>query len=206
MCLEQQFPDIGEYYLYNGCMVSKFACAFELNNADIVGTVDIAGTKETISTTSFCTAPTTIPMVKFSQFMSSIKVGGSAIADATKLDLTIDAGLDTSIYAIGGGGFRTSIPVGMLAISGTLTALFDSESLLNLAVNGTDSSIEINLANSISGHSLDILLPEVMFERTSPGIDGPKGISIAMPFRAFYSTNSNGVSLVSTLINGQATY
>lgn len=203
MCLEQQFPDLGQYFLYNGCKVSKFTAAFEVNNNDLQASIDIMGSKETPETVSFLSTPSTNPMTKFGAFMASIKDGGSTLADVTKVDLTIDTGLDGTVYTLGSGGFRGSLPEGMLAISGTVTAIFDSMALLNKAISGTTSSIELNLSNSLTEHSLNILLPEVIYERTSPGIDGPKGVSIALPFKAFYNTNPNGVSIVATLINSQ---
>ena len=206
MCLEQQFPDIGQYFLYNGCKVSKFTTAFEVSNKDLDATIDIMGGKETLATASFLTEPAIRPMSKFGAFMASILDDGQLLANVTKVELTVDTGLDGSVYTLGGGGFRGSLPEGMLAVSGTVTAIFDSMALLDKAVSGATSSIELNLSNPLSGSSLNILLPEIIYERTSPGIDGPKGVSIALPFRAFYNTNSSGVSIVATLVTSQDTY
>lgn len=206
LCLEQQFPDLGQYFLYNGCKVSKFSASFEVNNQDLQATIDIMGGKETLATASFFAEPVTNPMTKFGAFMASIMDDGLLLANVTKVELTVDTGLDGSIYTLGGGGFRGSLPEGMLAITGTVTAIFDSMALLNKAISGSTSSIELNLTSALTGHSLDILLPEIIYERTSPGIDGPKGVSIALPFRAFYNTNASGVSIVSTLVTSEQTY
>ena len=150
MCLEQQFPDIGEYFLTNGCKVSKFATTFELNNQDVIATIDIMGARETPAAASFLTAPITNPMTKLGALQAVIKDGGTQVADVTKVELTIDNGLDGSIYTLGAGGYRGSLPEGMLAITGTVTAMFDSMTLLNKAINGTTSSLEITLANAVS--------------------------------------------------------
>lgn len=206
LCLEQQFPDIGQYFLYNGCKVSKFSTAFEVSNQDLQATIDIMGGKETLATASFLVEPIIRPMSKFGAFMASILDDGQLLANVTKVDLTVDTGLDGSVYTLGGGGFRGSLPEGMLAVTGTVTAIFDSMALLNKAVAGATSSLELNLSNPLSGSSLNILLPEIIYERTSPGIDGPKGVSISLPFRAFYNTNASGVSIVATLINAEAAY
>ena len=206
MCLEQQFPDVGEYFLSNGCKVSKFATSFELNNQDTTATIDIMAAKETAATTSFLTSPTTQPLAKLGAFMGTIMEGGQLLANVTKVDLTLDMGLDGSIYTLGAEGYRGSLPEGMINITGTVTAMFDSMTLLNKAIQSTTSSIEINLTNAVTGHSLDILLPEIIYERTSPGIDGPKGVFISLPFRAAYVSNPNGVSIVATLVTSQQTY
>ncbi|QDR81343.1 phage tail tube protein [Sporomusa termitida] len=206
MSLEQQFPDLGQYFLYNGCKVSKFSMAFEVSNQDLQATIDIMGGKETLATTSFLVEPAVRPMTKFGAFMATILDDGQLLANVTKVELTVDTGLDGSIYTLGGGGFRGSLPEGMLAVTGTVSAIFDSMALLNKAIAGATSSIELNLSNPLSGSSLNILLPEIIYERTSPGIDGPKGVSISLPFRAFYNTNANGVSIVATLVNAEPTY
>jgi len=206
LCLEQQFPDIGQYFLYNGCKVSKLSVGFEVSNQDLQATIDIMGGKETLATASFLVEPITRPMTKFGAFMASILDDGQLLANVTKVELTVDTGLDGSVYTLGGGGFRGSLPEGMLAVTGTVTAIFDSMALLNKAVAGATSSIELNLRNPLSGSSLNILLPEIIYERTSPGIDGPKGVSISLPFRAFYNTNASGVSIVATLTNSEPTY
>ena len=206
MCLEQQFLDIGQYFLYNGCKVSKFSTSFEVSNQDLQATIDIMGGKETLATASFLVEPAMRPMTKFGAFMASILDDGQLLANVTKVELTVDTGLDGSVYTLGGGGFRGSLPEGMLAVSGTVTAIFDSMALLDKAVSGAASSIELNLSNPLSGSNLNILLPEIIYERTSPGIDGPKGVSISLPFRAFYNTNASGVSIVATLVNAEPTY
>jgi hypothetical protein len=206
MCLEQQFPDLGQYFLYNGCKVFKFSTAFEVSNQDLQATIDIMGGKETLATASFLVEPITRPMNKFGAFMASILDDGQLLANVTKVELTVDTGLDGSVYTLGGGGFRGSLPEGMLAVTGTVTAIFDSMALLNKAIAGATSSIELNLTSPLTGHSLTFVLPEIIYERTSPGIDGPKGISISLPFRAFYNTNASGVSIVATLVNAEPTY
>ena len=204
LVLEQGFPDIGQYFLYNGCKISKLSLTFEVNNNALTATIDVMGAKETISATSFDTTLTKNALRKFGNFSAAINEGGSALATVTKVDIAIDFGLDGSNYTLGGNGFRGTIAEGILAITGTVTALFDSVALLNKAVNGTTSSIDMKVTSGT--HSFELKLPEVIYERTSPSIDGPKGVMIALPFRGFYNTAAEGVSIIATLITSQATY
>lgn len=204
LVLEQAFPDIGKYFLYNGCKVNKFSTSFEVNNNQLSATIEVMGAKETIGSAPFDISLTVNSLLKFGNFQAAIKEGGATLATVTKVDLNVDMGLDGSIYTLGCNGFRGNITEGLMNISGTVTALFDSVTLLNKAVNGTTSSIELTVTSGT--HSLDISLPEVIYERTSPTIEGAKGILLSMPFRAYYNTNVSGTSIVATLVNGQTSY
>ena len=54
--------------------------------------------------------------------------------------------------------------------------------------------------------SLVVDIPEVMFARKSPGIDGTKGITQELDYSAFYKENSLNSCIQFTLVNGVATY
>jgi len=100
-----------------------------------------------------------------------IKISMFNVAVATSVDTSIDTGLDGDTYVLGGGGFRQSINEGVANISGTIKAFFENLTLLNKAINGTESSVEMKLTKLTN--SLTFLYPEVIYERNSPGIDGP---------------------------------
>lgn len=203
---EQQFPDISQNFLYTGCKVNKMALSFGGDQA-LAATIDIMGAKEVINSTPFDAMLDNYPMRKFSNFMASIKEGGTDIASVTKLDLSISAGLNGDTYTIGSRGFRNSVNSGIMQVSGTVTAFFDSVALLNKAIAGTTSSLDILLVDpAFPTHSLEIKLPELIYKRDSPGIEGPTGVSIALPFEAFYNADADNSCVVFTLINNHASY
>jgi len=76
--------------------------------------------------------------------------------------------------------------------------------LLNKAVNNTKSSLKFKFNSGT--HSLQFFLEEVIFQQTSPGIENEKGITINLPFKAFYDNGANGSAIVTTLVNSQASY
>lgn len=43
-----------------------------------------------------------------------------------------------------------------------------------------------------------------MCERSTPGIEGPQGIKINLPYRAYYDNNADSAAVEVTLINDQA--
>jgi len=203
LVLEQAFPDIGQYFLFNGCKVSKLGLSFG-GDGDLTASIDVMGAKETISTTSFDDTPTQIPLTKFGNFQASISDNGVDLAVVTKCDLNLDMGLDGDTYVLGGGGFRGSVNEGIIGVSGNITALFTDAVLLNKAMAGSTSKIALKLTNGT--HSLEFKMPELMYERNSPTIDGPKGVVVELAFKAFYRNSVENAVIVVTLVNGQATY
>lgn len=91
-----------------------------------------------------------------------------------------------------------------MKITGNIKAFFENRLLLDKAVRGDKSSLKFILTNQ--EHSLELFLPEVIYERTSAGIEGAKGIMIELPFTAFYDNNMQEAAVIATLINGQASY
>ena len=203
LTLEQGFNDINVYELFNGCKVSSFSIE-KGGEGDVTASIDIMGANETIGSTSFDEAPTEITLTKFNQFQASIEEGGVSIATVNTATLEIDFDLDGDQYVIGSNGLRADIPEGIARISGTLTALFENTTLLNKAVNGVESSLKLKLTGGAD--SLEFFLPEVMYERNSPGINGPRGVLIELPYRAYYRTNVEATAIMATLINDQAAY
>lgn len=203
MALEQGFTDISVYELFNGIKMSKMGISFG-GDGELTAKIDLLGGKETIGATSMDASPDAISVTKLGNFMATLKEGGSSIATVSSVDMNFDFGLDGDTYCLGGGGFRTSIEEGLVQITGSIKAFFENTTLLNKAINGTETSLEITLTNGT--HSLTIKLPEVVYERNSPGIDGPKGVNIELPFRAYFDNNSDNTVALITLVNTQASY
>ena len=202
MILETQHTDIGLYRLNNGCKVSSLSMSFG-GDGELSVSMDIIGSKETITATAVATA-TTISLTKFNNFQAVLKEGGATAANCTAVDFKIEAGLDDTGYVIGGGGYLGQLPEGMYTITGTVKAFFENATLLNKAINGTESSLQITLINGV--YSLDILLSELKYERSSPSIENSKGILIELPFTAYYQDDANNTACKVTLINTQASY
>lgn len=202
MLLDTQHTDIGVYRLNNGCKVASLSMAFG-GDGELTASIDMIGAKETISATAVATA-TTISLTKFNNFQATIKEGGSTIGNVTAVDFKIEAGLDDTGYVIGGGGFLGQLPEGMYSITGNLKAFFENATLLNKAINGTESSLQITLTNGAA--SLDILLSELKYGRNSPSIDNSRGILIDLPFTAYYQNDAGNTACKITLINSHAAY
>lgn len=202
MILDTQHTDIGVYRLNNGCKVASLSMSVG-GDGELTASIDVIGSKETISATAVATA-TTISLTKFNNFQAAIKEGGSTVANCTAVDFKIEAGLDDTGYVIGGGGFLGQLPEGMYQITGNVKAFFENATLLNKAINGTESSLQITLTNGV--YSLDILFSELKYGRNSPSIDNSKGILIDLPFTAYYQDDAGNTACKVTLINTQVSY
>lgn len=203
LTIEQGYPDIGVFQQFAGVRISKLSFKFG-GDSELSATVDVMGCKETLAAATFDAAAKAITFLPFQNLNATIKEGGVSVANILSCDIDFDFGLDGDSYAIGGEGFRTYIDPGIVAISGTIKAFFQNKTLLEKAVNGTESSLELALTQD--KWSLNIKLPELVYERQSPGIDGPKGVNIELPFKAYYRADSNKSASVITLINNQEQY
>jgi len=202
--IERQLTDLAtpQFFLYTGCKITSIALSMG-TDAELVATLNVIAISETIGTTSFDATPTTITMSRLKNNQMSLKEGGSLIANAKTLDTNINWNCDSDQYVIGGGGSLGAIPDGVMSVTGNLSALFENVLLLNKAMNSTESSIEATFTASASS-SLAIKFPEVKYTRNSPGIEGPKGIVISLPYGAYYDNCTEATSTQITLINTEA--
>lgn len=203
--LEKGFTDINVYEKFSGCKVSQLSMTLGGDGA-LTAAIDIMGAKNAIGSTAYSASPTVNALTRFSNFQASLQENGVAVAIGTNVDFQINAGLDGNQYVIGSGGFRQDIPEGLLQISGNLTALFEDKTLMEKAINGTETSLKITLTIN-ADTSLEFLFSEVEFGRSSPAIEGPQGVMITVPWRAYCKgTLPTDTSVKVTLKNSLDSY
>lgn len=206
--VEKGYPDIEQYFKYNGCKIGKMSLACTPEGFQKIS-FDMTGAKETVGTTSFDSTATDLGKSSFSGFMvASITEGGSAIAHVTKVDISIENSLDTGVYVIGGAGLRASIPEGTCKVTGTLEALFENTTLYTKAANSTESSLEIAYmfgtgAGTAANEKLTIKIPELIFKQDTPTISGDKGVMVSLPFEAYYANSAEGTVAQMILLTPQ---
>ena len=208
LCFEKQFPDLTQFFLYNGCRISKGS--FDFKPAGPVATsFDLVGRKRTISGTSFDATPTDLGHIAFEGFSAELLEGGTKIAIVTGTKFDIDNDIQSDLYTIGGGGLVHSLPEGKNKTSGNLTAVFDSMDLLNKAIARQTTSLKLTLslgtgAGTSGNESIEFLIPELKLQETDPIIKDSKGIMLDLPFSAFYNASTEASSIQITLKNTQA--
>ena len=80
----------------------------------------------------------------------------------------------------------------------------ENQEMIAAAIEGQKSSLSVSYAQG--PHALVFEMPEVEFERNTPGIDGPKGIRLEMGYKAYYDENPDETAIKVTLVNDVASY
>lgn len=122
-----------------------------------------------------------------------VEEGGSPIATVTQWNLAYDNDLDDSVFALGGGGQRRRLPYGFANVGGQMRVLFEDPSLLNKAIDDVATSLKLTFARgngggTVGNESIEIFVPFVILEPTSPETPGPRGKSINFNYQGFSGT------------------
>lgn len=210
LLIEKGFGDIAQFFKYNGCKVNKLSLTAKPEGFQDIS-FDFIGAKETVAGTSFDATPTDGGYKPFDGFsIASVKEGGATIAIVTEVAMSLENNLDGSAYVIGGAGERASLAEGVVKVSGSLKALFDSLTLYNKAINSTESSVEIVYQlgtgdGSAGNEYLGFNIPELEFSPNAPVINGPQGVLVDLPFEAYYYNDAGASAMIITLKNTEAT-
>lgn len=197
----------GRYEKFNGCRIKSLALDFPAEGFP-KAQFGIVGAKSALASSALDATITDYGHTPFSAFEATILEGGSAIAVVTAAKINLDNDLDESAFAIGGGGVRRSLPEGFSTVTGEITALFEDPTLLNKAINRTASSLKITLSRgtglgSAGNESIEFFVQNLDYQRKSPGISGPKGVLITLPFKAYKVGGTTAFQI--TLKNAVAT-
>lgn len=185
-----------------GCKVSQLQFSFG-GDGELTATISVVGCDETEESAAFAT-PKTLVMQRYNNFQSSLLIDNEAQQVATEVSCNIDFGLDTEGYAIGGNGYRVRANEGIIKPSGSVTAFFDDNTYLQKATNSTEMAIEVDLNSN--GNKLQLIMPEVKLNRTSPSIDGATGITQQFDYSAYYGDNDQDACVLFILTNDVASY
>lgn len=208
--IEKGFTDLTtpEYFKYNGCKINKFSLEASPEGFQKIS-FDFMGTKETASTTSFDATLTDLGKSSFGGFQAAILEGGGAIANVSKVSLSIENNIEGQ-YVIGGAGLKQSLNAGTVKVSGSIDALFEDMTLLTKAINTTESSLKITYtsgtgAGTAGNESIEFLIPELFYKQDTPTVSGDKGVMVTLSFEAFYTNSTETSAVQITLKNTQAT-
>jgi hypothetical protein len=201
---EKGFGDISKYAVYTGCKISKFTLSAAVGNNELTANADIMGANEVLNDASLSVSPTIQQQLRFNTFQAAVVENGMAMASCRKMDLNIDFGLDGDTYGLNGQGTRTDISEGIIQPTGSIEAMFKDTTLLDKAIRGTETSLKLAFANG--PYSLEFLLPELIFERATPTIDGPKGILLTLNYHSYYADSDVNSAIQVTLVNDITSY
>lgn len=193
MTLERRFEGISEFQPFLGCIMNGFNFSAQPNGM-ITGAFSVLGmggmtpASSTVANTSTATAGNS----PFDGFTGTITEGGSA-ANVTALDLTITN--NGAINHVIGSDIAANINPGMFGITGTVTAFFETEALINKFLAETESALTVEF-EGIDGGDLQFDISSLKYTGATIN-EADEGLVVAMPFTGYYNT-SDASSLVIT--------
>lgn len=201
LVIEKAFTDLDtpEYFKYNGCRINRALFTFPVEGI-VTARFDVVGAKETVGTSPLDATPTSDTDEVFDEFDATIEEGGASIATVVAAEIEVINNLDPNGYVYGGAGIRTQLREGMAGVSGKLTAIFDAVTLYNKAVNSTETKLSISLDRD-ANNAILFEINEMIYEPHAPAIDGPNGITVELPFHAYYDDDAAATSLEITVTN-----
>lgn len=207
MIIDKGFSDVGLYYKYEGVKVNTMAVTFG-GDGELIATFGLIGAKETKGTSAYDADPTdhTSISTRFENFEAAVTEGGASIATLTQVVLNVNNNLDGSIYCLGDNGERSALPEGQIAVTGSITGIFQDDSLLLKGRNFTESALVVTLTDGVYSLAFDI--GELVFDHTSPGIPGPGNETIlqTLNFVGYYGNDADASAIKITLVSSQASF
>lgn len=193
----RHFGDLGAgnkpYHLMGGlefgsCEIKIPTSGIATATFDTIGQTYVLG--EAPPTGATLSAPTTTsPM---DTFTGAVQEGGAPIAVITEANIKFDNSMDRKFVIGSRNTLRPSR--GRFSASGNITCYYESASMLDKFLNGTASSLSLQLSNGTE--SFTFYLPNIKYTggRVSVKDEGP--ITLNMPFQAIYDGTTGGAAKV----------
>jgi hypothetical protein len=198
MTMELGYTDIDQYQVFRGCRVNSMDLQIP-ESGIVTGSLDIIGkTPVALSGTSLGT-PTGSTHSPIMEHEASFQEGGAA---GTALALAMS--LQNNLEPVSGIGTREIIGLaeGKGDLTGSVTVLFEDETLVNKVINETASSLRLTF--TVTGGSLDILLPRVKyFGPAGAGIETDRGLVVPMEWQAL-EDSAESSDIVVSITNTEA--
>lgn len=191
--LERRFEGISEFQPFTGCFMNGFTFSAQPNGM-VTGSFSVLGLggMTPASTTAATISTATAGNDPFDGFTGTITEGGSA-ANITAIDLTINN--NGALAYVIGSDTAARVNEGMFNVSGTATAFFESEALLNKFLAETESALTVEF-EGLSGGDLEFDISSLKYTAGNI-IEADEGLLVELPFTGTYNT-SDASSLVIT--------
>lgn len=123
-----------------------------------------------------------------------IRVGGSTVGVITGAQVNLD--MTITAEPVVGQNYVPEIFLGRSNVTGQLTAMFESLTMLNYFVNETEAEVLLYLiaSSAAAADAMTIYMPRVKFGGGDVDTSGEAGQSITLPFQALkYATAGTGI-------------
>ena len=200
----------GRYIRYHGCRVGAGTFTFSANGP-VPTSFTVMGADWDNTETSPLDATLTDPgHTSFSAANLAIVLNSGGVIDVCLQALTIswNNNLDDAQFCISDGGVRDGADEGLIDLTGTLTARFDNQALLNKVLADEDVSLVVTVqrgtgAGTTGNEKVVFNIPAVAFEITAPTVEGPKGVVFTANWSAHRTSGEIGAKV--EVYNARAT-
>jgi len=198
------------YLRITGCRVGSGTFTFTPNGTQTLA-LDVQAADFAQSATNLDASPVLLGHTNWESVNLAVVVGGGTPLNIcfSALSLAINNDLDGEKYCIGAGGTRDGLPEGFVIVTGQATMFFDHEDVIDQILSGTDTEMAITLSRgnglgSAGNESLVIAIGDLVFDKTAPPVDGPRGLRLQANFTA-HRVGTAEIDLTATLKNAVAT-
>ena len=200
--LEVGLPEVPQFIRFLGVRANSIAFNFQRSGEAQV-TLNLMAQCEKGSTTAIDAAPDVYKYTRVSQFQGYIKSGGEFLANVTSANVTYSNNLE-KIETIRNDGKVEAIDLGVASLSGSVSARYADNVLLDKARSGTPVDLELGYQISDS-LKLVIECHEVYLPKPKRTIDGPNGIECSYDFQGA-KNDKVGRMMTVTLVNDVEEY
>lgn len=200
--IEVGLPEIPQFIRFMGVRANSIAFNFQRSGEAQV-TVNLMAQGETGATSTITTAPEIFNYTRVSQFQGYIKSGGELLANITSASVTYSNNLE-KIETIRSDGKVEAIDLGVASLSGSISAKYADNILLDKARSGTPVDIELGYQLSET-LKLVITCHEVYLPKPKRSVDGPGGIECSYDFQGAKDQALDKMMTV-TLVNDVESY
>lgn len=200
--LEVGLPEVPQFIRFMGVRANSIAFNFQRSGEAQV-TVNLMAQGESGSTTTIATEPEIYEYTRVSQFQGYIKSGGKLLANITSASATYSNNLE-KIETIRNDGKVEAIDLGVASLSGSISARYGDNELLDKARAGTPVDVELGYQLS-DNLKLVITCHEVYLPKPKRSIDGPGGIECSYDFQGA-KDQTLGKMMTVTLVNDVEMY
>lgn len=195
-------PEVPYFDMFTGCVVDSMQFRME-RSGNLQATVQLIAQGSTPDTETNAGTPTAVTLQRFGHFNGAIERDGSALGSIVSAEFTYSNNLD-AVQTIRADGLIDGVDPTMAALTGTITARFDSTTLLDQAIAGTPCELEFSWVIS-SSLSLTITAHSVYLPRPRREITGAGGVQVTFDFQGAKDT-SPARMMTAVLVNSQADY
>ena len=178
--IERRFTDVSQFLRYTGQRANTLSLSIQPNSI-VSGTFGMVGAGMTPAQVELG-APAAAPNTEvLDSFTGTMQEGGATIAIVTGLELNLDNGINPLF--VNGSKQAANTERGRSNLTGTLTAFFEDETLLNKFVNETESNIYVTLPD-LAGNEIRINLPRIKYNGAPVPVQGEGSVTMTLPIRA----------------------